>query len=555
VSSSRNSMKHASESEHALLLQVSILDPQAELETPKVDVRLSNGSDTTTASLCCPVCRRPCVLELKSETGQINNCSKILTTRLRNAHDTTACWAPVCHADIKLPGHGAKSHTFFLCPHCSQEVTVELRQGIGNIESDGRNVATDGNGGRDFAYATLLYGSSVDYFIGALVLGWTLARPVLEPELKPRYRRVLLHTQDVPSEYLQALSHFWELRIVDYLTGSTAMYHDYNGSRFKEVFTKLQAVNQVDLEKVLMLDNDLIVRRNIDHLFDLPAPAALKRPGGRDQPLHGAGFRASVLWGWRRLEKDDVARSSDVGGWRYDMMSGINAGVMLLHPDRVVYKRMLAEIADNNHPEHLNCYGPEQEYIGRFYSAFGRGWTHMDARFNYQPLLGRGANRFMRELDAAREVSIAHFSGPRVKPWVGLVARHERLDAKSFESLLHESSDAFATRFPENPRLPPTGAERYGEQGFPPLIVLLVREWAEQLRDLVRHLKDQTGLELVAVVKDVTQKQQGLCIRLQQVLLFLRRLFPGKVHFIALLIFLLSLTRFIGARKLSLRAA
>merc|ERR1711865_80671 len=119
--------------------------------------------------------------------------------------------------------------------------------------------------------------------------------------------------------------------------GSTAMYHDYKGSRFKEVFTKLQALNQLDFDKVLMLDNDLIVRRNIDALFNLRAPAALKRPGGRDQPEHGECFRASLLWGWRQLEKGDIARSSDIDGWRYDMISGINAGVMLLRPDRLVY--------------------------------------------------------------------------------------------------------------------------------------------------------------------------------------------------------------------------
>ena len=45
------------------------------------------------------------------------------------------------------------------------------------------------------------------------------------------------------------------------------------------------------------------------------------------------------------------------------MMSGINAGVMLFNPDRAVYQRMLSEIKDHRHPEHLDCYGPEQEYM------------------------------------------------------------------------------------------------------------------------------------------------------------------------------------------------
>merc|ERR1712194_319001 len=103
---------------------------------------------------------------------------------------------------------------------------------------------------------------------------------------------------------------------------------------------------------------------------------------------------------------------------------------------------------------------------------------------------GRGANRFMRNLDAQQEVAIAHFSGPRVKPWVGLEARHERLGSESLGRLLCELPQEFAARFPENMRLPATGAERYGEQGFPTLIVSLVREWAEVLRHTAKHLAE-----------------------------------------------------------------
>merc|ERR1712176_1048808 len=100
----------------------------------------------------------------------------------------------------------------------------------------------------------------------------------------------------------------------------------------------------------------------------------------------------------------------------------------------------------------------------------------------------------MRELDAAREVAIAHFSGPRVKPWVGLVARGERLSAQSVEQLLNESPHAFARRFPENPRLPSTGSERYGEQGVPSFVVSLVQEWAEQLRGVVRETQRERSV-------------------------------------------------------------
>lgn len=528
-----------------LRLRIHVLDPLAELETPREELYLSSRS-AATVNICCPECRRPCALDFRfKETANDH-----LTIRIRNVHDTSANWVAPRHTDAAVPAQGHDSRACFKCPHCARDIAVALRRIARSRDDAGDNLALDTKKGC-FAYVTLLYGSAVDYVVGALVLGWTLAKPVLEPERTACYRRVLLHTDDVPLEYLHLLSIFWELRRVDYLTGSTAMYHDYGGSRFKEVFTKLQVLNQVEFDKVLMLDNDLIVRRNIDSLFNLRAPAALKRPGGRDQPEHGACFHASVFWQWRRLEKGDKPRGSDVQDWRYDMMSGINAGVMLLRPDRIVYERMLSEIRDNGHPEHLDCYGPEQEYLGRFYSAFGPGWIHMDARFNYQPLLGRGANRFMRNLDALQEVAVAHFSGPRVKPWAGLVAQHAKLGPESLRRLMSEDSKAFRVRFPENPRLPATGAERYGEKGFPTLIVSLVREWAEQLRRVAQNLSEHHGIELIAAVEAVRSQEQRLSRKLSRAVRCAWRLAHRGPSLIAVMgLFLILMRRGLAARSL-----
>ncbi|CAE8697221.1 unnamed protein product, partial [Polarella glacialis] len=96
-----------------------------------------------------------------------------------------------------------------------------------------------------FAYATLLYGSTAEYFLGALVLGWSL-------------------------QANGCLEQFWNLRKVDYLKGSQTLYDDYDASRFKAaVFTKLHALSCTDYAKILMMDNDMLVRGNLDELFNL----------------------------------------------------------------------------------------------------------------------------------------------------------------------------------------------------------------------------------------------------------------------------------------------
>merc|ERR1712176_51181 len=147
----------------------------------------------------------------------------------------------------------------------------------------------------------------------------------------------------------------------------------------------------------------MLIHSNIDDLFDLRTPAAMKRSSGRGQPPHGHTFDARDLW---RTDGED-------------MCSGINAGVMLLQPDARIYKRMLSEIKDPNHPEHIGTYGPEQDYLSRFYCVFLSGtWTHIHARYNYQLQLPDDyVSKEHRALDLQRDVAVAHYSGGRVKPW------------------------------------------------------------------------------------------------------------------------------------------
>lgn len=56
-------------------------------------------------------------------------------------------------------------------------------------------------------------------------------------------------------------------------------------ARFSEVWTKLRAWDMEEYEKVILTDSDMLVRRNMDELFDLPLPS--------DGPLGGSGIAAT----------------------------------------------------------------------------------------------------------------------------------------------------------------------------------------------------------------------------------------------------------------------
>eukprot|EP00747_Dinoflagellata_sp_TGD_P195049 gnl/TRDRNA2_/TRDRNA2_63168_c0_seq1.p1 gnl/TRDRNA2_/TRDRNA2_63168_c0~~gnl/TRDRNA2_/TRDRNA2_63168_c0_seq1.p1 ORF type:complete len:570 (-),score=99.56 gnl/TRDRNA2_/TRDRNA2_63168_c0_seq1:107-1816(-) len=182
--------------------------------------------------------------------------------------------------------------------------------------------------------------------------------------------------------------------------------------RFANVFTKLHVLNLVEYSKVLMLDIDLLVRENIDHLFELPAPAAMVR-GPEVGYVHGERIKGQYFF---------------AGSWHEDyswgQSSGINAGVMLLRPDAERFKQCLREVADKQHPEHIAGRGPEQDYLSRFFAG---EWRHLSVAYNFQlhqmyyalsPAYVSIADRVEFLLNPER-IKVIHYSS-EPKPW----ARH-----------------------------------------------------------------------------------------------------------------------------------
>ena len=85
--------------------------------------------------------------------------------------------------------------------------------------------------------------------------------------------------------------------------------------RFVDVFTKLRALQQVDFSKIVLLDLDVIVVRDIGELFSFETPAAL--------------FRGSYPSAAGAKRAGETYFSKATG----DLQGGVNAGVMVLQPD------------------------------------------------------------------------------------------------------------------------------------------------------------------------------------------------------------------------------
>ena len=246
------------------------------------------------------------------------------------------------------------------CPCCRRPLEI-------TISSEEEEPRTQHPCGSGYAFVTVLWGANAGYALGALVLGFRLK------ELSPQIQRVIVHTDDVPSNYLEAFQKdgLWQLHKVDYIDGVPDLYVT-KGNIFDGVFTKLAVWTLEEYEKVLLLDIDIIPLKPLDTLFDLPCPAAMVR--GQWDETHGTKVDGRRFFG-----------TEDYQDYPWGQSGGINAGVILLQPDCNVFQQMLSEVTCKNHPCHVAGNGPEQDYLSRFFAARNKSsWHHISVAWNYQ---------------------------------------------------------------------------------------------------------------------------------------------------------------------------
>ena len=116
---------------------------------------------------------------------------------------------------------------------------------------------------RRFAFVTLICND--DFVTGALVLADSLQRSGASHPLV-----AMVTSTKVSEESVALLRHFGvEVQLVDPVPNPFAAFKDkLEESAWEEVYTKIQAWSLTSFERVLFLDADQLVMRNIDSLFN-----------------------------------------------------------------------------------------------------------------------------------------------------------------------------------------------------------------------------------------------------------------------------------------------
>ncbi|KAK4033865.1 glycosyltransferase [Parachaetomium inaequale] len=222
------------------------------------------------------------------------------------------------------------------------------------------------------------------YLPGLLTLAYSLRR------VKSRYPLVALHTGSLPDETLRALAaRHVPLQRVPYLCpgpppravavsdgdGKTNGDNNGNGNgngngtdnsnantttttdsstwyandpRFRACFTKLAVFSLTGYTRVVLLDADMLVRQNMDELFELPLDGERRLFAATHaclcNPLHFRHYPPS--WtpphcAFTLQQQTDSCAAQTSGGPPSLGMGLLNGGLLVLHPDLTIYSEIV----------------------------------------------------------------------------------------------------------------------------------------------------------------------------------------------------------------------
>jgi lipopolysaccharide biosynthesis glycosyltransferase len=232
-----------------------------------------------------------------------------------------------------------------------------------------------------YAFTTLLMSGDA-YLPGCLVVG-----AALRWHVQTGAALVCLVDDSVSPAAREMLGRIYDrVSLVPRLRAHESSYpSELLSDAYRDTYTKLHLFDAdvFPYERVCFVDADLLPIRCFDHLFTLPAPAAvIESVDPTSQYAYVRHMRGIRHGGPVPPEILEVTSHDDVTG-------GINSGLLLVEPERARFEDMVARISRPMPawgPHHRQLYDrgirygfPDQHFLQ---VEFQQEWTAIDPRFN-----------------------------------------------------------------------------------------------------------------------------------------------------------------------------
>jgi len=225
---------------------------------------------------------------------------------------------------------------------------------------------------------------------------------------------------------------------------------------------KLRAFEMIQYSKVFFLDADILIRRPLDEVFDLEAPAGVLYPN------HSAS---------RRDDGKKIPRKSLV-------KQRLNAGAWLLEPSRETFAQVCEKAARAwawPHDIPASCC-PEEELLTRYFASIPTSLYSLGIRWNLE--LWRRRQVTPDDIESAK---LFHFSCQRHKPWWS-AWRKKRNVRKEMSSWLKQRKEPRPHKF----------------------LITATEQWASGFKKCHQWVLENKHIDILAIASQVWKYIGGL---------------------------------------------
>lgn len=176
---------------------------------------------------------------------------------------------------------------------------------------------------------------------------------------------------------------FDEIVSVDYVTTNNKAYMSQKQkkkySKWMNVScTKWECLKLVQYKKVIFVDADIVIHKNIDHLFELNAPAARFYNYMIDGRLNKLKHRVTInpVFMYNNLIKTKPKKYTKTNHTNYTL----NGGFVILEPNMKMHNKMLELCKQKLIYDNVSSI--DECVISFLYTIFNISWTNLDKMYN-----------------------------------------------------------------------------------------------------------------------------------------------------------------------------